>query len=55
MKKGILLIAITMLAFSCKTEKKEAQDLAENQKPEDYGNTFCLGSSKLIFSVNGSF
>ena len=55
MKKGILLIAITMLVFSCKTEKKEAQDLAENQKPKTMETPFVWEAANLYFLLTDRF
>lgn len=55
MRKGILLLAITMLIFSCKTEKKEAQDLAENQKPKTMETPFVWEAANLYFLLTDRF
>ncbi|WP_282069381.1 alpha-amylase family glycosyl hydrolase [Olleya namhaensis] len=55
MRKGILLLAITMLVFSCKTEKKEAQDLAENQKPKTMETPFVWEAANLYFLLTDRF
>ncbi|WP_292946837.1 alpha-amylase family glycosyl hydrolase [Olleya sp. UBA1516] len=55
MKKAILLIAITMLAFSCKTETKQAQDLAENQKPKTMETPFVWEAANLYFLLTDRF
>ncbi|SFI50112.1 alpha-amylase family glycosyl hydrolase [Olleya namhaensis] len=55
MRKGILLLAITMLVFSCKTEKKEAQDLAENQKPKTMEIPFVWEAANLYFLLTDRF
>ncbi|WP_281846159.1 alpha-amylase family glycosyl hydrolase [Olleya namhaensis] len=55
MRKGILLLAITMLIFSCKTDKKEAQDLAENQKPKTMETPFVWEAANLYFLLTDRF
>ncbi|PKG53298.1 alpha-amylase family glycosyl hydrolase [Olleya sp. 1-3] len=55
MRKGILLLAIIMLIFSCKTEKKEAQDLAENQKPKTMETPFVWEAANLYFLLTDRF
>jgi len=55
MRKGILLLAITMLIFSCKTEKKEAQDLADNQKPKTMETPFVWEAANLYFLLTDRF
>ncbi|MBQ0786784.1 MAG: alpha-amylase, partial [Oceanihabitans sp.] len=55
MKKNILLIAITILAFSCKTDKKANQDIAESQQKEAVKTPFVWEAANVYFLLTDRF
>ncbi len=55
MKKSILLIALSILTFSCKTDKKEQQDLAKIQKQDTMKTPFVWEAANLYFLLTDRF
>ncbi|WP_054852616.1 alpha-amylase family glycosyl hydrolase [Olleya sp. ITB9] len=55
MKKNILLIALSILAFSCKTDKKANQDIAENIEKEDVKTPFVWDAANVYFLLTDRF
>ncbi|RAJ18183.1 alpha-amylase family glycosyl hydrolase [Olleya aquimaris] len=55
MKKSILLIAIAILAFSCKTDKKANLDIAENQQKEVVKTPFVWEAANVYFLLTDRF
>ncbi|OIQ23197.1 alpha-amylase family glycosyl hydrolase [Lacinutrix sp. MedPE-SW] len=55
MKKNILLIALTLLAFSCKIEKKANQDITEDQKKEAATTPFVWDAANVYFLLTDRF
>lgn len=55
MKKSILLIALSILAFSCKTDKKANQDIAENQQKEVVKTPFVWEAANVYFLLTDRF
>ncbi|AXO81840.1 alpha-amlyase [Olleya aquimaris] len=55
MKKNILFIALTLLAFSCKTDKKANQHIAENKKKEDAKTPFVWDAANVYFLLTDRF
>ncbi|WP_452225099.1 alpha-amylase family glycosyl hydrolase [Lacinutrix chionoecetis] len=55
MKKSILLIAIAILAFSCKKDKKANQDIAENQQKKVVKTPFVWEAANVYFLLTDRF
>ncbi|MBD3890235.1 alpha-amylase family glycosyl hydrolase [Olleya marilimosa] len=55
MKKNILFIALTLLAFSCKTDKKANQHIVENKKKEDAKTPFVWDAANVYFLLTDRF
>ena len=55
MKKNILLIALSILIFGCKTDKKENQDIAENKKKEEAKTPFVWDAANVYFLLTDRF
>ncbi|AEH00518.1 alpha-amylase family glycosyl hydrolase [Lacinutrix sp. 5H-3-7-4] len=55
MKKSILLIALSILVFGCKTDKKANQGIAENKKKEDAKTPFVWDAANVYFLLTDRF
>ncbi|MBL7560180.1 alpha-amylase [Olleya sp. YSTF-M6] len=55
MKKSILLIALSILVFGCKTDKKANQDISENTKKEDVKTPFVWDAANVYFLLTDRF
>tara|TARA_R110000751_G_scaffold14621_2_gene47180 strand:- start:61886 stop:63559 length:1674 start_codon:yes stop_codon:yes gene_type:complete len=55
MKKSILLIALSILAFGCKTDKKASQHIAENKKKEEVNTPFVWEAANVYFLLTDRF
>lgn len=55
MKNNILLIVILLAAFSCKTDKKGNQDIAESQQKEAIKTPFVWEAANVYFLLTDRF